>query len=118
MDFFDRIGLSIYLAMLALVGGILGMINNNKFLKCDSVSCVLFTFVVGAISSVYVGYISYHIAFYYSQSEKYSFAIASIAAWIGTDAMLIVKANIVEFLKSKLGVKKDIHPEVNEEELK
>lgn len=101
MKFLENGGTYFYLLLLGMVGGVLGIIHNNKLADCKTTPCIFATVILGCVSSVFVGYISFEICAYYSNSERLSLAIASICAWIGTDVLLIIKTNLLELIKAK-----------------
>lgn len=87
---------------ISVVGGIIGFIvkiapttRNKKRKECWIIA------ILSVLTSAFVGFVTYHIVFYFSNNINLSCAIAGIGAFSGTDILVILQAKLVELIKRK-----------------
>lgn len=89
----------VWVFIFSLIVGVL------SFFKKRSESDMRFrfgAFVLGVACSMVVGYITFEIAMYYFEKEKFAVALAGLGAWMGTDALLSFQGAFNELIKRKM----------------
>lgn len=74
----------LWLLIISFIGGVLNYIKR----KAKGNSFSLSAFLVGVVSSMFVAYLTFEIGNFYFGSEKFAVALAGLAAWMGTDALV------------------------------
>lgn len=105
MNFWDRLnnGQYKFVFLIGAIGGILGLIQKHKLEHCKEkgLKCYLLGGLMGIITSIFVGYIGFEVAFYIFGKIGISIACGGLSAWAGTDAIVLYEKKLVEFLGAK-----------------
>lgn len=83
-----------------IIGGILGYRHNHPIqaaTKRERLSNLFF----GVVTSMFVGYIVFQLAFYYLGNDNVAVSLAGLAAWMGTNALIALESVIVMFISKK-----------------
>lgn len=74
----------IWLLIISFIGGVLNYIKR----KAKGSKFSLGAFILGVVSSMFVAYLTFEIGNFYFENEKFAVALAGLAAWMGTDALV------------------------------
>lgn len=93
----------IWLAIISLVGGFVGFITKNSHkLKDKSFIQKVGIHFTAIISSMFISYIVFQLLYCTTLKQGLSVAVAGIAAYMGTDVLVILQDKLMEKLKSKI----------------
>lgn len=92
----------IWLIIVSVMGGFVGFITKvNPTLRGKKLKERLFILFLGIINSGFVGFITYHIVFYFTKENGLSVALSGVAAFSGTDLLVVVQAKLIDLIKRK-----------------
>lgn len=96
----EKVTLWAWLVFVALVGGLLGYIKKHGSTPATPIERtkdVLF----GVAASMFVAYVTFQIGFYYLQNADVCVALAGVAAWMGTDALVALEGALLNFIQKR-----------------
>lgn len=96
----DDILLYLWLIILSFISGIIGIINRHEFRKKGSLKDRLYLIICGGISSIFIGYVTFEITFFYFNSQRLSIAISAFCAWSGTKVLLELEDRLLDFIQN------------------
>lgn len=103
MEHFEELTKILWVLVVSAFGGFVGFITKvNPTLRGKKLKERLFVLFLGIITSGFVGYITYHLIFYFTHENGISVAASGIAAFSGTDLLVVVQAKLIEVIKRKL----------------
>lgn len=94
----EKLQFYLWLFGVALVGGILGYLGDEKD-KSLTRAQKLRVFIVGVIGSMFTAYITFFIAFHFIPNQELCVAIAGLAAWSGTDLLLALEKKLKKMIE-------------------
>lgn len=99
--FLDNKDITLYawVAVVGFVGGIIGAKDRDAHKGCLNIKCVIFKYIIAGFMSMYVCYITYELAFFWIGNMDVAIAIAGIAAFMGTNALMALQDLIINLIK-------------------
>lgn len=93
----------IWLFLVSFTGGVVGFITKiSPTLKGRSFRTKFTALCMGMINSMFIAYISYEILLSIIDKQGLAVALSGMAAFTGTDLLLITQNKIIELLKRKI----------------
>lgn len=93
----------IWLSIISLVGGFVGFVTKNSHkLQNKSLMQKIGIHITAIISSMFISYVVFQLLFCTTGKQGISVAIAGIAAYMGTDVLVIIQDKLMERLKAKI----------------
>lgn len=91
MDLIDKLGFYAWVIVVGFIGGILGLASKGRRKIAD--------FIIGTITSMFLGWIGYEIINAFAKNEKIALASCGFIAWRGAEW---VRNVFDEILKNKV----------------
>ena len=96
-ELFNEIGLWLWLMAVSLIGGVLGFMNRNDLDGKDAGEKIR-ALVLGVTTSMFVAYLVYELSLFMLNKESLSVAIAGLAAYIGTNALVALESAFIDWI--------------------
>ena len=91
---------TIVLAIISFLSGVIGLINRAEHESKGTFSSQALFLIFGGVSSIFVGFVSFEISFFYLQNLRVCVAISAFCAWMGTRFLIEVQDGVLEFVKN------------------
>ncbi len=93
----------IWLFLVSFTGGVVGFITKiSPTLKGRSFRAKFAALCMGMINSMFIAYISYEILLSIIDKQGLAVALSGMAAFTGTDLLIITQNKIIELIKRKM----------------
>ena len=93
----------LWLFIVSFTGGVVGFITKiSPTLKGRSFRAKFMALCMGMINSMFIAYISYEILLSLIDKQGLAVALAGMAAFTGTDLLIITQDKIIELIKRKM----------------
>ena len=93
----------LWLFIVSFTGGVVGFITKiSPTLKGRSFRAKFMALCMGMINSMFIAYISYEILLSLIDKQGLAVALAGMAAFTGTDLLIITQNKIIELIKKKM----------------
>lgn len=93
----------LWLFFVSFTGGVVGFITKiSPTLKGRSFKAKFAALCMGMINSMFISYISYEILLSIIDKQGLAVALSGMAAFTGTDLLIITQNKIIELLKRKI----------------
>lgn len=93
----------IWLFLVSFTGGVVGFITKiSPTLKGHSFRAKFAALCMGMINSMFIAYISYEILLSIIDKQGLAVALSGMAAFTGTDLLIITQNKIIDLLKRKM----------------
>ncbi len=93
----------LWLFIVSFTGGVVGFITKiSPTLKGRSFRAKFLALCMGMINSMFIAYISYEILMSLIDKQGLAVALAGMAAFTGTDLLIITQNKIIELIKRKM----------------
>ena len=93
----------LWLFIVSFTGGVVGFITKiSPTLKGRSFRTKFMALCMGMINSMFIAYISYEILLSLIDKQGLAVALAGMAAFTGTDLLIITQNKIIELIKRKM----------------
>lgn len=93
----------IWLFLVSFTGGVVGFITKiSPTLKGRSFRAKFAALCMGMINSTFIAYISYEILLSIIDKQGLAVALSGMAAFTGTDLLIITQNKIIELIKRKM----------------
>ena len=93
----------LWLFIVSFTGGVVGFITKiSPTLKGRSFRAKFMALCMGMINSMFIAYISYEILLSLIDKQGLAVALAGMAAFTGTDLLIITQNKIIELIKRKM----------------
>lgn len=100
-DFLDIFGMWLWLIFVSIIGGLLGLISRNDLTNLPF-SKKLKALFLGVVTSMFVAYIVYELSLYIFNKEALSVAIAGLAAYMGTNALVALENALIAYIEKRV----------------
>lgn len=95
----------IWLFFVSFIGGIVGFITKiSPTLQDKSFKVKFISLCMGMVNSMFIAYISYEILMSFIDKQGLAVALVGMAAFTGTDLLLIIQNQIIELIKRKIDI--------------
>ena len=91
---------TIVLATISFLSGVIGLVNRAEHRNKETFTSKALFLIFGGVSSVFVGFISFEISFFYLQNLRVCVAISAFCAWMGTRILIEVQDRVLEFVRN------------------
>jgi len=95
---FDDLLFMFYLALISFVAGVIGLINRAEHTNKESLKQKIIFLCFGGVSSIFIGFVTFEISFYFLANQRLCVAITALASWMGTRLLLQVQNRALDFI--------------------
>ncbi|AVK80653.1 hypothetical protein C6B32_01985 [Campylobacter fetus subsp. testudinum] len=88
-----------WVAIVGFVGGIIGAKDRDTHKGCLHIRCAILKYIIAGFMSMYICYIAFELAFFWIGNMDVAIAIAGIAAFMGTNALITLQELITNLTK-------------------
>lgn len=93
----------VWLFLVSFTGGVVGFITKiSPTLKGRPIKAKLSALCMGMVNSMFIAYISYEILLSIIDKQGLAVALSGMAAFTGTDLLIIVQHKIIDIIKRKM----------------
>lgn len=93
----------IWLFIVSFTGGVIGFVTKiSPTLKGRPFKAKISSLCMGMVNSMFIAYISYEILISIINRQGLAVALAGMAAFTGTDLLIIMQNKIIELIKRKI----------------